>query len=328
MLQEEGVSEWVHSGRLRYGGHSEAGQGLASTAARWMDAGVYQEQMRMHFKEVAAVQAATAQLQKEDAIARKQLTHSLTLLRDSVKLLHESTISIRNWQERLNDRCEVLVTQLVRLYLKKIGELELDAVGEIPRTYHQIEPVPGWFEWGVEWDGVLFVPEEGDRGSQLYLIEAKSWLESCHVTGMTNRMLRTVKFLQLCSRQDFREAAAKHLLGDKPTRATRIKDKRYAALCSAWSQYSSATAVYGVIGGIGFTQAMLARAHEDGLLTVAPAHGLYEVSSPLGGLRSAKPSIAASSSSQEQPPVTVTILEAELREVVAELEVLDPNILE
>jgi hypothetical protein len=41
MLQQEGVSEWVHSGRLRYGGHSEAEQDLARAAARSVDAGLY-----------------------------------------------------------------------------------------------------------------------------------------------------------------------------------------------------------------------------------------------------------------------------------------------
>ncbi len=59
-------------------------------------------------------------------------------------------------------------------------------------------------------------------------------------------------------------------------------------LCGMWGQYSSAAAVYGIVGGIGFTQPMLAKAQEHGLLTVAPAHGLYEVSSPPGGPRNAK----------------------------------------
>jgi hypothetical protein len=367
MLQQEGVSGWVYSGRLRYGGHSEAEQDLARAAARSVDAGRYQEQMRARLEEVVAIQATTAQLQREltqlqreDAIARKALTHDLTLLRDSIIPLHESTDSIRNWQTRLTDRYELLVTQLVRLYLHKIDEVELDAVGELPRMYHKILSVPVYFPRGVEWDGVLFVPEEGDRGSQLYLIEAKSALVSAHVKAMPERMCRTVEFLRLCGQQDFRQAAAKHLLGDKPTRATKLKEQRYTALCNEWGQYSSAVAVYGVVGGIGFTQAMLADAQANGLLIVAPAHGLYEVSSPPGGLRSATlPSLAPDATlastpgglqnelpssatgagdaptapnsggqGAEQPPTTVVISEAELRQAVAKIEVLEPDILE
>ncbi len=307
---------------------------------------------------------------------RKALTHNLTLLRDSIIPLHESTDSIRNWQQRLTDRCEVLVTQLVRLYLHKVDEVELDAVGELPRIYHKILSVPDWFNRGVEWDGVLFVPEEGDRGSQLYLVEAKSALESAHVTQMPERMGRTVDFLRLCGRQDFCEAAAKHMLGCKPTRATKLKEQHYAALCNAWGQFSSAAAVYGVVGGIGFTKDMLLKAQT---LTVVPAHGMYEVSS-LGGLRSAKlpslahdatsastagglrsaklPSLAHDATSastpgglrselpglatgageaaiaadnsggQEQPPATVMISEAELRQAVAKVENFKPGILD
>jgi hypothetical protein len=254
MLQEEGVSEWVHSGRLNYGGHSEAEQDLARAAARGLDAGQYQERMQARLEEVMALQAATARLQQEDAIARKAVTHDLILLRDSIAPLRESTESIRNWQQRLTDRYEVLVTQLIRLYLLKTNELELDAVGELPRIHHLILPVPGWFERGVEWDGVLFVPEEGDSGGQLWLIEAKSALESAHVTQMPERMQCTVEFLRLAGQQDFREAASKHLIGDKPTRASKLKAQRYMALCDAWGQYSSAAAVYGAVGGIGFTQ--------------------------------------------------------------------------
>lgn len=373
MVQQEGVSKWVHSGRLRYGGHSDAEQHLVRAAARGADAGLYQERMHARLEEVKAIQATTAQLQQEDAIARKALmqlqqedaiahkalTQSLTLLRDSISPLHESADSTRNWQQRLNHRYEVLVTQLVRLYLHKIDKVELHDVGELPRIYCKIPPVPDWFQGGLEWDGVLFVPEEGDCGSQLYLIEAKSALESAHVTMMPERMERTVKFLQLCGQQDFLKAATQHLLGDKPTRKSRLDAQHYAALCNAWEQYSSVTAVYGVIGGTGFTQAMLVKAQEHGLLTVAPVHGLYEVSSPPGGLQSALapdatgvikatsastpgglpselPSSAtgvgeeptAAISGQAQLPTTVMISEAELRKAVTELEILEPDILE
>ncbi len=117
------------------------------------------------------------------------------------------------------------MTQLSRLYLQKVNKIESDAVDELNRIYHQIPPVPGWFERGVEWDGVLFLPEEGDRGSQLWLIEAKSALESAHITRMPDRerMKRTVEFLQLCCQLDFHEAARKHLLGAKPTPASMLK---------------------------------------------------------------------------------------------------------
>ena len=110
---------------------------------------------------------------------------------------------------------------------------------------------------------------------------------------------------------------------------------------------------------------MLVKAQEHGLLTVALPHGLYEVSSPPVGLRSAKlPTLApdatgvikatsastltpgglpselpssatgvgkaptAALSGQEQLPVTVVISEAELRKAVTALEVLEPDLLE
>ena len=66
MAQQEGVNEWVHSGRLRYGGHCDPEQDLVREAARGANAEMYQEKMRARLEEVKAIQAATARLQQED----------------------------------------------------------------------------------------------------------------------------------------------------------------------------------------------------------------------------------------------------------------------
>jgi hypothetical protein len=86
------------------------------------------------------------------------------------------------------DAYEVLVTSLVCVDLKAKG----DEVYEVPRCRYTLPQFLPDYDRGVEWDGVLFVPAV----KHLYLVEAKSNLENKHITGMPNRIQRTLQFMR------------------------------------------------------------------------------------------------------------------------------------
>lgn len=198
------------------------------------------------------------------------LTHDLTMMENNTRRLLKSTETIRNWQGKITDRQEVLITQIVRMYLEKSNQ-NIN-IYELSRKLHKIEPLPNVIDRGVEWDGVLFDTTE----NILYLIEAKTSVQQSDITNMASRIKRTLEFINLCGNNVIQE------------RAKQIKDKsksyQYIFMCNGWRDFIDATRVYGVVGGIGFTQEILKVADSEGLLCMIPSDGIYEIKPPVSGM--------------------------------------------
>lgn len=144
---------------------------------------------------------------------------------------------------------------------------------------------------------MVFVEDLG----HLYLLEVKSALENSHITGMRERLLRTVEFIALCGNGQM-EAAVRTL----KNQTIRLQT------CGAWAAYAGATKVYGVIGGIGFTQQMLLTAETEGFMSVVPRDGIYDIHVPGAGLTSYLRAPASGSDASEgttQPVVVTSISE-------------------
>jgi hypothetical protein len=111
---------------------------------------------------------------------------------------------------------------------------------------------------------VLFVPAV----KHLYLVEAKSNLENKHITGMPNRIQRTLQFMQLCAAGRLPPSSASHY---------------EMALCSEWAMLAAAEQVFGVAGAPGFNSDMLKSADAGGLLAVFFNSGAYHLQPPQSG---------------------------------------------
>lgn len=151
------------------------------------------------------------------------------------------------------------------MYLLKAYDISSnpEELVELPRDYHVFPKAPPGLEKDMEWDGVLYI----DR--HLYLVEAKTALESGHITTMRERMERTVRIIKLCKS------------GKLPVNGAK---KHVQMLCAQWAQLADAVKVYGVVGGVGFTQHMLHSACKEGLMCVVPKGEVYEIQPPLLGV--------------------------------------------
>lgn len=275
---------------------------VAHVASKLQHAKIAQQldELTLIVKESAAEsQAAAARITKESEAAqlRRDADHDkliieLRELQSSSLSLAESTRQIRNWQTQMTHAYDVLVTHLVRVHLKLTHQTPGFKVWELPHQHRRVAAVPLLDFTGFEWDGVLWLAGL----CHLYLIEAKSALHYNHITGMDARLLHTVKYISMCSSGRMEGAL----------RTTPANFGRLSA-CKAWALYAGATKVYGVIGGIGFTQQMLSKAATQGLMSVVPANGIYKVQVPDVGLtnflrvsREAASSAAASSAGPEE----------------------------
>jgi hypothetical protein len=191
----------------------------------------------------------------------------------------EKCDALRAATRRLDDRCldgchEVLVTHLVRMDLQRTLQVadHADDLYDVPRMYRKVEGLPGHFPKGFEWDGVLYDPVR----RHLYLVTAEGDLEPWHVARLGRRIRRTAEFIRLCA--GTLQAAAYEQLGSSEA-------FRYATTCDFWDySFRDAAHVHGVIGGVGFTPAMLDEAGRDGLTCVVSCKGGYVIKHPEEGL--------------------------------------------
>ena len=269
-----------------------------------------------HLEKAASITEETAKRQDrsteeathsaaESAKEHKTLRQEIKQLHDSANKFEKGTKSVRlhahsackalsgeaaqrSWFKSHTDSYEVLVTQLTRMYLSRAYSIgHTSDVFELERSRHSIPKMPPVYEQGVEWDGVLYVPE----ARHLFLVEAKSALEKEHIDSMRDRMDRTVQFIKLCHN------------GDLPLTRTNTHPKyETIELCGSWGRFASACKVFGVIGGIGFTQSMLDAADKHGLLRVVPNDGVYDILMPsLQRLISVTPPAPAPAREAEAP---------------------------
>lgn len=116
----------------------------------------------------------------------------------------------------------------------------------------------------------------------LFLIEAKSALDHEDIVNMRERLQRTIKYISWCGsgqmEQDLLPLTNNH---------------NALAKCKLWAMYAGATKVHGVIGGIGFTQQMLSTAHAEGLISIVPGSGMYDIHVPGAGLTNFLPVLEA-----------------------------------
>jgi hypothetical protein len=311
LMKAHGDLDWVYEGRLCIGADSEGratdilhADGFLQGRAVTLDEAL--PEIKGKLLETARIGAGTA-------ADHNKLMHEMSVFRDGAVALRKATRDVNNWQTRLTDSCEVLVTHLTRMYLLKKYDLKKPSdLSELDRGRHKVVPMPPVFERGVEWDGVLYEP----ASQHLYLIEAKSALEIGHITAMGERMKRTVDFLKLCGS------------GELPLKAPAGADasvKRQfhylAMLCNAWAPFAEAQQVFGVVGGIGFTQRMLDTASCDGRLCVLPKEDAYEIRPPSSGqLTSVAPPSGDGGSSEVVGDDTTIISQDELEDSVAEIE--------
>eukprot|EP00955_Chlamydomonas_euryale_P074121 361941-Chlamydomonas_euryale.AAC.2 len=285
LIVKMGHIDWIRSGRIRIRAGDEGheldkvhAEGYLQGREISMDEAFRAVRINLEAASRMHVESANRMNRYEEDRARraeendkehKELFQEIKKLHDSSKQLHDSskrfekgTKSLRKWFKAHTDSYEVLVTQLVRMYIRR-SEDPTREVFELERDRHLIPKMPPVYERGVEWDGVLYVP----KTRQLFLVEAKSALLPEHIDTMHERMERTVQFINLCS------AGKLPLKEPAPTHAT-------TELCRSWAAFAQANKVYGVIGGIGFTQRMLDAADKRGLLRVVPKEDIYDIQLP------------------------------------------------
>ena len=283
LISKMGHINWIRSGRIgiRDGQEGRAldivhAEGYMEGREVGMDDALHKT--NLHLVEAARINRETAlnmqYMQSNNDKEHKKLMSDLRMLHDSSKKLQAGTRCVTNWFDSHTKSFENIVTQLTYMYLRKVYRISHNAskhVYELESTRHTIPNIPPHFEKGVEWDGVLYVPE----ARHLFLIEAKSALKSTHIKDMKDRMDRTVVFINLCQAGKLstlpRQAAAAAV--DPPQ-----SDFEFKELCNSWASFGVATQVFGVIGGLGFTQEMLKIADKNGLLLVMPRDGLYDIS--------------------------------------------------
>ena len=276
LVTKMGHVEWIITGRVSVR-DSEQGRELDKVHAEGFMQGrvVSMEEalgrVGKHLEEAARINEETARRHEESAKRHEESEKEHKTLRQEIKQLHDSakkfekeTKSVRSWFKSHTDSYEVLVTQLTRMYVSRAYSMgHASDVFELERSRHIIPEMLPVYERGVEWDGVLYAPE----ARHLFLVEAKSALETQHVNNMQSRMKRTVEFIKLCRN------------GELPLQTSCPKFETIE-LCSSWARFASARKVFGVIGGIGFTQYMLDAADEQGLLRVVPKEGIYDILMP------------------------------------------------
>lgn len=173
--------------------------------------------------------------------------------------LEKRTKSLHSYCRSVCDAYEVLVTHIVRIGLKDKGE-----VYEMARAHHKIPKFPPEYDRGVEWDGVLYIPER----NHLYLVEANGNLINADINGMPPRIERTLKFIEMCA------------AGRLPPADATYHQKQ---LCRAWADMATAEQVFGVVGAPGFTTEMFGTASMKGLLAVFFNDGVYHMKLPSSG---------------------------------------------
>eukprot|EP00955_Chlamydomonas_euryale_P077129 362865-Chlamydomonas_euryale.AAC.3 len=108
----------------------------------------------------------------------------------TVQAFKDSVTGLVGWQKRQTDAFEVLVTGVVRKWLSQTA----DFVEDLPRK-HLIIPVVEPTDRAVEWDGAL-CSVSGDGRRTIYLIEAKTSLQSSDISDMQDRISMSIKFFE------------------------------------------------------------------------------------------------------------------------------------
>ena len=211
-------------------------------------------------KRRAAEQEARRLQAEEEAKRVKQQRAKNTELDERIDRMRKGCRDLNGYFKSMCDAQEVLVTFLVRLELKTRGS----EVFELDRGKYKLLKFPPVYERGVEWDGVLFMPAL----KQLFLVEAKSNLKNGDVTGMADRIQRTLQFMRLCAS------------GQLPLSGAKYHDKE---LCRSWAGLAEAEQVFGVVGAPGFTAEMLDSANGGGLMAVFFNKGTYHLQPPQSG---------------------------------------------
>ena len=302
LISRMGHIDWIRSGRIGVR-EGEDGRALDVVHAegylqgREVGMGDALHRANLHLEEAARINKETnlgmQRMQISSGLEHKKFMSELRMLHDSSKKLEAGTRSIRQWFDAHTDSFELLVTQLTNMYLRKVYRISHASaeVFELERTRHTIPKMPPLFKRGVEWDGVLYVPE----AKHLFLVEAKSALLNEHVSSMATRMERTVEFINLCR-------------GGKLSQQGTATGFALNELCRSWAAFGEATKVFGVVGGLGFSQHMLRIADGQGLLLVMPRDGVYDIS--LGTsqrlLSVPPPSPASDEHMPTLPPITIS----------------------
>jgi hypothetical protein len=198
--------------------------------------------------------------------------------------VHQMSITVRNlavrmtqltgWHENQTMAFESLAANILKQYIIKLGittGVTEEHIIEMPRNYTKIDQKKyktyfgDTFSRGVEWDGALFVNHPTTPKMTLYLIEAKTTIETSDVREMTDRINRTQKFIDLC--------CSKELPG--PNAPCQLQ-----ALCAAWSEWGLPEQIRGVVLAHNFTTDMLQVAKEGEITCIYIDGSAYVVNCP------------------------------------------------
>ena len=287
LMKEYGNLELIHSERLAFSA-DESGRKLESLHARAFlegrELGLSEalaqvktslqataeslqrvQELHEHEAKRRAAEQEARRLKAEEEDKRRAAEQEArdkrsAVLDQKIDKMQKGCRDLRGFFDSICDAQEVVVTSIVRLKLKEGG----NEVFELERGQHMLPKFPPVYKRGVEWDGVLFVPTL----KHLYLVEAKSNLQNKDVTGMADRIQRTLEFMRLCAS------------GQLPLSGAKYHDKR---LCSSWTDLADAEQVFGVVGAPGFTTEMLRSADEGGLVAVFFNSGTYHLQPPQSG---------------------------------------------
>ena len=213
-----------------------------------------------------------------EMVAFAALRKTVSDTSNTVNACSEDVKKLARWGRSQTDAYEELITGVVRRWLlgddgaavaggekedEQVAKQPDNLVSDLSRAHLEIFDVPPSFPRGVEWDGALCAVA-GDGRRTLYLIEAKTSIVSGDITDMPERLERTAKFMELLSDPSW-----------PPKGSTRGVLQR----CDAWRKFvlDVRSPPIGVIGGHDFTDVMLTKARNLGLVIVYPSHGAFHV---------------------------------------------------
>ncbi|EFJ48130.1 hypothetical protein VOLCADRAFT_104830 [Volvox carteri f. nagariensis] len=168
---------------------------------------------------------------------------SVKAFAEATKVFQKSVSDVIGWQKGQNDRFDVQMTSAVR------SLLGTDDVIELTRSFNKVPKMEPSLPRGFEWDGVLF-----SNPDTIWLVEAKSAVDTGDIKDMPERMARTSDFLQLIYNETL------------PSPDDRLSLKQ---LCNAWKVFNQMPKkIVGVVAALGFTTEQLSAAAERGIKCV------------------------------------------------------------